>query len=125
MDPDPYVFGPPGSGTGIICKDPDPSTIKQNSKKNLDIYCSVPSLRVFIFEKLDKYLILKLISKKEYNFLFASWRSLTTRAGSGSRSGCQWYGSTTLNTRNGNKTNMNNNFHDPPAVRILAYGIWK
>jgi hypothetical protein len=28
---DPYVFGPPGSGSVIICPDPDPSIIKQKS----------------------------------------------------------------------------------------------
>jgi hypothetical protein len=29
----------------------DPSIIKQNSKKNIDIYCFVTSLLLFIFEK--------------------------------------------------------------------------
>jgi hypothetical protein len=29
VDPDPYVFGPPGSGSVIICTDPDPSINKQ------------------------------------------------------------------------------------------------
>ncbi len=28
-DPDPYVYGPPGSGSGSICTDPDPFIIKQ------------------------------------------------------------------------------------------------
>ncbi len=38
MDPDPYVFGPPGSGSVITCTnpDPDPSTSKK-SKKTLRI----------------------------------------------------------------------------------------
>jgi hypothetical protein len=45
VDPDPYVFGPPGSGFVIICTVPDldpilPSSSK-NSKKNLDFYCVV------------------------------------------------------------------------------------
>ncbi len=35
MDPD--AFGPQGSGSVIICTDPDPSVIKQN-RKNLDLY---------------------------------------------------------------------------------------
>jgi hypothetical protein len=30
---------------------PDPSIIKQNSKKNLDFYCFVTSLWLFIFEE--------------------------------------------------------------------------
>ncbi len=35
MDPDLFVFGPPGSGSVIICTDPDldPSSNKQKSKK--------------------------------------------------------------------------------------------
>jgi hypothetical protein len=32
-DPDPYVFGPLGSGSVIVCTDLDPFMIKQ---KNLD-----------------------------------------------------------------------------------------
>jgi hypothetical protein len=38
VDPDMYVFGPPGSGSVIICTDldPDPSIKKQKSKKILD-----------------------------------------------------------------------------------------
>ncbi len=30
---DPYAFGPPGSGSVIICTDPDPSIIQQKKKK--------------------------------------------------------------------------------------------
>jgi hypothetical protein len=42
---DPYVFGPPGSGSGSICtKDPDPSIIKQKSNKSLNSYCFMTSL---------------------------------------------------------------------------------
>ncbi len=39
VDPDMYVFGPPGSKSVIICTDPDldPSSNKQKNKKNLDI----------------------------------------------------------------------------------------
>ncbi len=33
-DPDPHVFGPPGSGSG---------SIRKFSKKNLDFYCFVTS----------------------------------------------------------------------------------
>ncbi len=36
VDPDPYVFGPPGSGSVIICTDPNHFTIKQKSRENLD-----------------------------------------------------------------------------------------
>ncbi len=39
MDPDPYVFGPPGSESVIICTDPDPPIIKQKKKKNNVFYC--------------------------------------------------------------------------------------
>ncbi len=39
--PDPLIWG----------SDPDSSIIKQNSKKNLDSYCFVTSLWLFIFEK--------------------------------------------------------------------------
>ncbi len=38
-DPDPLVKG----------TDLDPSLVKQNSKKNLDSYCFVTSLRLFIW----------------------------------------------------------------------------
>jgi hypothetical protein len=43
-DPDPHVFGPPGSGSGSTRQRmdpdpaPDPSIIMQNSKKNLGSY---------------------------------------------------------------------------------------
>ncbi len=42
-----------GSGSVIICTDSvtDPSIINQNSKKNLDFYCFVTSLWLFIFEE--------------------------------------------------------------------------
>jgi hypothetical protein len=33
MDPDPYVSLPTGSGSVIICTDPDPSINKQKKKK--------------------------------------------------------------------------------------------
>ncbi len=50
-------FWPPGSGSVIICTDPDldpdPSITKQISKKNLDIYCIV-NLWLFIFEDCRK-----------------------------------------------------------------------
>jgi hypothetical protein len=42
-DPDPLVSG--------IDPDPDPSVIKQNSKKNLDSYCLATSFGLFILEK--------------------------------------------------------------------------
>ncbi len=44
---DPYVFGPPGSGSGsispVLVPDPDPSISKKNSKKNLDFNCFLTS----------------------------------------------------------------------------------
>ncbi len=47
--------------------------IKQNRKKNLDFYCFVTSLWLFIFEDGWKCKLPKVISKK-------TWRSLTKRA---------------------------------------------
>ncbi len=39
LDPDPLddssVFGPPASGSGVICKDPDPSIFQQNYSEKL------------------------------------------------------------------------------------------
>ncbi len=55
VDPDPYVFGPTGSGSVIICTDSSlfvwilPPTSK-NNKKNLDFYCFLTSFWHFIFE---------------------------------------------------------------------------
>jgi hypothetical protein len=43
LDPDPLVRG--------LDTDPDPSIIKQKSKKNLDSYCFATSFRLFTFEK--------------------------------------------------------------------------
>jgi hypothetical protein len=41
-DPDsPYVFGPPGSKSGIISSDPDPSINEKKFFKNLDFCCLV------------------------------------------------------------------------------------
>ncbi len=45
-DPDPqcqYVFGPPGSGSGIICTDPDPSINKQKIEISHEFNCFVTS----------------------------------------------------------------------------------
>jgi hypothetical protein len=47
--------------------DPDPSIIKQKSKKNLDSYCFVTSLILFVFEKLIKYSF-KTVRTKKNNF---------------------------------------------------------
>jgi hypothetical protein len=40
-----FVFGPPGSGSGliVICTDPDPLITSQKNKKNLDVCCVVTS----------------------------------------------------------------------------------
>ncbi len=46
--------------------DPDPSIIKQKSKKNLDSYCFVTSLLLFVFEKLIKYSFKTVRTKKNY-----------------------------------------------------------
>jgi hypothetical protein len=50
LDPDPYVFGPLGSGSGsvIICTNPDPSIKKKKSMKNLDFYYFVTSFDFFL-----------------------------------------------------------------------------
>jgi hypothetical protein len=37
-DPDPYVFGPPGSGSVIIFTDPDPYINKQKKVRKTLIY---------------------------------------------------------------------------------------
>jgi len=54
---DPYVFGPPGSGSVIICTDPDldqdTSINKQKSKKNLDFYHFFRLLIDFLSLKTD------------------------------------------------------------------------
>jgi hypothetical protein len=56
-DPDPHVFGPPGSGSisaeawiriRVLLSS------SKNSKKNLDSYCFVTSFLLFFFEKLCK-----------------------------------------------------------------------
>ncbi len=51
-----------GTGTDL---DPDPSIIKQKSKKNLDSYCFVTSLLLFVFEKLIKYSFKTVRTKKK------------------------------------------------------------
>jgi hypothetical protein len=43
LDPDPFVRG--------MDPAPDPSIIKQKSKKNLDSYCFVTPFLLFVFEK--------------------------------------------------------------------------
>ncbi len=65
MDPDPYVFGPPGSGsvsTRYGSGSGSGSIYHQAEivKKNLDSYCFVSSLLPFIFEKLCKCIFKKL-----------------------------------------------------------------
>jgi hypothetical protein len=81
---DPLVFRPSGSisqrygtGSGFFLSS------SKNSNKNLDSYCFVTSLRLFIFEKLCKCTLVGNKQKKN-NFLLTSWRSLTKIAGSGS-----------------------------------------
>jgi hypothetical protein len=82
-DPDPLVRG----------TDPDPDLSSKNSKENLDSYCFVTSLWLFILEndvnvpsKSDKQKNLE-IKISFFNFLLASWRSLTKIAGSGAGAG--------------------------------------
>jgi hypothetical protein len=77
VDPDPYVFGPPGLGSINICTDPDPSMNKQKKKENLDF-----SYILLFFDFTFK----KEIRKKTNN--------LTERAESGSVPIC--HGPTTL-----------------------------
>jgi hypothetical protein len=43
VDPDPYVLGPPGSGSVIICADPDPSIIKHYDFLSFKNNVNVPS----------------------------------------------------------------------------------
>ncbi len=49
LDPDPLVRGMDPDPTPTL--DPDPSLIKQKSRKNLDFYCFLTSFLLFIFEK--------------------------------------------------------------------------
>ncbi len=76
VNPDPCVFGPPGSGPGpvIICADPDwfriqilPSPSK-NSKKTLHFYCTgiVNLYDFFIYQEWFKCTLKKVKSKKMY-----------------------------------------------------------
>ncbi len=48
-DPDPYVSGPPGSGSKRY--ESGSSVIKKNSEKNLDSYYFVTSLWFYIYDK--------------------------------------------------------------------------
>jgi hypothetical protein len=50
LDPDPHVFGPPGSGSSSQMY-VSGSFFKQKSKKNVDSYGFVTSFGYFIFEK--------------------------------------------------------------------------
>ncbi len=52
VNPDPYVFFWPVPE--VRDTDPDPSITKQNDRKNLDSYCFVTSLCLYIFEMLCK-----------------------------------------------------------------------
>jgi hypothetical protein len=74
-DPDPYVFGSPGSGSVSMryrYRYTDPDWIRillsssKNSKKNLDSYCFVTS---FDFLSLKHYVNLPSKSNKQKNFL--------------------------------------------------------
>ncbi len=79
-DPGPYVFGSP---------DPDPSIIKQKSKKNW-ISTILWLLNDFLSMKTDVNVILKSNKQKIFEknnlFLLASWKPLAKRVGSGYRS---------------------------------------
>ncbi len=66
--------------------EPDPSIIKKNSKKNLDSYCFVISLWLFIFDKWCKCTFKK-YGNKQKTFLLPSWKLLTKIAGSGAGTG--------------------------------------
>ncbi len=82
-----------GSGSvGFICFGPPGSwSFYYQAKiflKNLDSYCFVTSLWIFIFEKL--YTCSHVLSKiNKLNFLLMSWRSLTKIVGSGFASGSE------------------------------------
>jgi hypothetical protein len=62
-DPDPLVRS----------MDPDPSIIKQKSKKNLEFYCFVTSFGHFIFEKLCKCTVPSKSNKQKNFFLNRFW----------------------------------------------------
>ncbi len=57
------------------------SSSSKKSKKNLDFYCFVTSLRLFIFEDRCKCAFKYYGDKKKTYFLLGSWKQLTKRAG--------------------------------------------
>jgi hypothetical protein len=69
-DPDSLVRG--------MDLDLDPSIIKQKSKKNLDSYCFVTSLLLFVFEKLIKYSF-KTVRTKKNNFYCSFLKDINSR----------------------------------------------
>ncbi len=58
---------------GLLDPEPDPSIIKQNSKKNLDFYCFVASFWLFTFEKWCKSTFNKLYAEKLFFKLVFYW----------------------------------------------------
>ncbi len=49
VDPDPYVFGPPGSGSVIICTAPDPDSSINKQKKILISTIFFTSLKTYVY----------------------------------------------------------------------------
>ncbi len=84
----PYVFGPPGSGSGsvIYCTDPDldPSINKKKMMKpGFLLFCNFFMTFYLWRMYLQKGISIKIGEKKKY-FLLASGGSVMKRAGSGS-----------------------------------------
>jgi hypothetical protein len=77
---------------GLLDPAPDPSIIKQNSKKNLDFDCFVTSFWHFTFKNDVK--VPATSNMQKICFLLASWRSMIKIEESGSI--CQRLGSATL-----------------------------
>ncbi len=69
-DPDPYVFGPPGSGSVIICMDPDPDpSIKQKYEEQP--FISTVFRLLYVLVSLKNKINKQTIENKNY-FLSAS-----------------------------------------------------
>ncbi len=94
-DPDSYVFKQSGFinqryGSGSFHHQ---TKNYEKSKKNLYFYCDF-FLTFYLWRMYIQKVISKKIIKKYNYFLLESWRSLTKRAGYGSGSASQRYGST-------------------------------
>ncbi len=77
LNPNPFVR--------LRGRDPDPPIKQKKSKKNLDYYCFVTSLWLYLWKMMQMYLQ-KVISRKGFCWLLKGRRSMTKIAWSGARS---------------------------------------